>query len=610
MKHILKFKGDKMNYKHIFPFIFTLIISAQLTFADEIRLNKKSWGNQDGAGTVSLAPINYAPDPSIFILSLDPGYQTDAYIIGPEIPTQLSGFYDYKTNGEANQYLAVDPLSPLLLHSVDVTADSTDPTGATSRRTKYSISADGGNTWQEIATVPDIRSGYPVLKLRNGAAVISNHALTNGVVNTNLYVDVVPQGGGFTPYTATDPFSIWPQIAVLSNGNVGVLSRPQHPAGSDFDTVFYQTWDGNALGPKSVAYITTPPYNGTVGSNCRFNMSTNGAGRITQIFHGVLENDTLEDSKVWSRTSTNNGVSWGPLELVFAPYTENGIEDTVTVAGGSDLIYKPNSDMWFYTVAVTVDNLFGNGRIYCIRSDGFRSTIVTVPEVGGATSFAQSMSFVFTLDQPALGWSADGNVLYCVYAVVKPDLGSSGYNSRDVYYQRSTDNGQTWGTPIQITNTPLIDECYASVSDWNKGGGSDEYELNFTYMKDLGVGPSSFGGSAPSTRNFQIYRKISQANIIGISGNEIELNSFSLQQNYPNPFNPATIIKYNLPKNTFVTLKIFDVLGREVKTLVNEFQNSGIKEVNFDASSLTSGVYFYSITAGDFSDVKKMILAK
>ena len=599
-----------MSIRYIFLLIITLSFAYGQLKADEIRQKKENWGNPDGAQVVNLAPINYAADPVVFTLTLDPGYQTDSYIIGPEIPTDISGFYDYKTNGEANHYIQVDPSNPLLLHSIDVTADEGDPTGATTRRTKYAISTDGGATWQQIATVPDIRSGYPVLKLRNGAAVISNHSLTNGVVNTNLYVDVIPQGGGFTAYTATDPFSIWPQIEVLSNGNVGILSRPQHPAGSDFDTVFYQTWDGTALGPKSVAYITTPPYNGTVGSNCRFNIAQNGAGRITQFFNGVLEDDTLLNSKVWSRTSTDNGATWGPLQIVFAPYTENGIEDTVAVAGGSDAVYKPNSNLWIYSVAVTVDNLFSTGRIMCIRSDGQRSTMVTVPQVGGTTTFAQTMSFVFTLDQPAMGWSADGTVLYCVYSVVKPDLGASGYNSRDVYYQRSTDDGLTWGTPIQITNTPLIDECYPSVSNWNKGGGPDQYDLNFTYMKDEGVGPSSFGGSAPSSRNFQIYRKVSQANIIGISNNEIDLNSYQLMQNYPNPFNPVTNIRYNLGKNSFVTLKVFDMLGKEIKTLVNGYQSQGTKEISFDASELTSGIYFYSITAGDYTDVKKMMLVK
>ncbi|MBS1551070.1 MAG: T9SS type A sorting domain-containing protein [Bacteroidetes bacterium] len=600
-----------MRFIHIFTLTFVLLFTIILKANDDrlYRSDKSSWGEPNGSEIVNYIPYNTTPDPSIFILRLDPGFSTDSYIIGPEISTSISGFYDYKTNGEANHYIQVDPTNPLLLHAIDVIADTSDPTGATTRRTQYAISSDGGLTWGELGVVPDIRSGYPVLKLRNGCAVISNHSNATGVVNTNLYVDVLPQGGGFTAYNATLPFSIWPQIEVLSNGNVGVLSRPQHPAGSDFDTIFYQTWNGTSLGPKSVVYVTTPPYIGTVGSNARFNIAQNGAGRITQVYNGVLEDDTLANSKVWSRTSTDNGVTWGPLELVFSPFIENGV-DTIAVAGGSDLVYKPNSNLWMYSFAATSNSTYAGARIYLVRSDGTRSVITTGAAVGATTTYAQTMSFVFNLDQPAMGWSADGNVLYCVYSVVKPDLGTSGYNSRDVYYQRSTDDGLTWGTPVQITNTPNIDECYPSVSNWNKGSSGVSYDLNITYMKDPGVGPTSFGGSAPLSRNFQIYRKISEANIIGISHNETDLQNYKLYQNYPNPFNPSTKITYNLPKNGFVTLKVMDILGREVKTLVSGYQQSGVKEINFNASGLPSGIYFYSIRTDGFSDVKKMMLIK
>jgi len=80
--------------------------------------------------------------------------------------------------------------------------------------------------------------------------------------------------------------------------------------------------------------------------------------------------------------------------------------------------------------------------------------------------------------------------------------------------------------------------------------------------------------------------------------------------NYPNPFNPSTIISYQIPDDGLVTLKVFDALGREVKTLVNEFKSQGKYSVSFDASNLTSGVYFYQLRAGDFVSIKKMILMK
>jgi len=87
---------------------------------------------------------------------------------------------------------------------------------------------------------------------------------------------------------------------------------------------------------------------------------------------------------------------------------------------------------------------------------------------------------------------------------------------------------------------------------------------------------------------------------------------FSLSQNYPNPFNPSTLISYQLPENAFVTLKVYDMLGREVATLVNEFQHAGSysTQLSVSNSQLSTGIYFYSIKAGKFSQTKKMLLMK
>jgi hypothetical protein len=86
--------------------------------------------------------------------------------------------------------------------------------------------------------------------------------------------------------------------------------------------------------------------------------------------------------------------------------------------------------------------------------------------------------------------------------------------------------------------------------------------------------------------------------------------NYSLSQNYPNPFNPTTMISYALPRSGFVKLTVYDVIGREVKTLVNEYKTAGTYNVAFDGSSLASGLYIYKITAGDYTGVKKMILVK
>jgi len=96
---------------------------------------------------------------------------------------------------------------------------------------------------------------------------------------------------------------------------------------------------------------------------------------------------------------------------------------------------------------------------------------------------------------------------------------------------------------------------------------------------------------------------------LSFTGKEV-VASYDLFQNYPNPFNPTTIISYQIPKEGFVTLKVYDLLGNEIKTLVNEYKNTGRYEMNFFASDLASGVYIYKIRVNDFVASKKLVLLK
>ncbi len=92
--------------------------------------------------------------------------------------------------------------------------------------------------------------------------------------------------------------------------------------------------------------------------------------------------------------------------------------------------------------------------------------------------------------------------------------------------------------------------------------------------------------------------------------NIISPAEFNLEQNYPNPFNNSTVIRYAIPKEGLVTLKIYDIIGEEVATLVNETRQAGNYQVAFNSEDLTSGVYFYRLQAGDFVQTRKMILLK
>jgi hypothetical protein len=88
------------------------------------------------------------------------------------------------------------------------------------------------------------------------------------------------------------------------------------------------------------------------------------------------------------------------------------------------------------------------------------------------------------------------------------------------------------------------------------------------------------------------------------------LTEYDLKQNFPNPFNPNTKIIYQIPQSSFITLKVYDVLGNEIKTLVNEEKQAGKYEAKFDGTYLSSGVYFYKLQAGKFIQTKKLILIK
>ncbi|MBK7500346.1 MAG: T9SS type A sorting domain-containing protein [Ignavibacteriales bacterium] len=148
---------------------------------------------------------------------------------------------------------------------------------------------------------------------------------------------------------------------------------------------------------------------------------------------------------------------------------------------------------------------------------------------------------------------------------------------------RTTDGGNSWesqfsGTKNWLTGVSFIDKnigwvvgAFGTILHTTNGGVTfiEDEENNFTQPKE-----------------------------------------FLLQQNYPNPFNPSTSIQYAISSMQFVTLKVYDLLGREVATLVNEEKTIGSYEVEFYGNNLTSGIYFYKLQAGSFVETKKMVLIK
>lgn len=167
-------------------------------------------------------------------------------------------------------------------------------------------------------------------------------------------------------------------------------------------------------------------------------------------------------------------------------------------------------------------------------------------------------------------------------------------------------SGQALGTFDNITYTKENLSRYANVSyqvDCSNIASGEYYLRLLTTVEgeaDYHLGNVQNSSEELNKHNYQQIR---------FSGIDIPV-TYALEQNYPNPFNPATTIRYQIPKDGIVTLKVYDLLGAEVATLINEEKAAGTYVVNFDASSLASGVYLYKLQADEFVSVKKMILLK
>jgi hypothetical protein len=187
---------------------------------------------------------------------------------------------------------------------------------------------------------------------------------------------------------------------------------------------------------------------------------------------------------------------------------------------------------------------------------------------------------------------------------------------------RSIDNGNNWTvknaglslSPIQIlfnAGTNLFAGTGDGLLLWSPGDTA--WSRADTGLEGVGVmsfaviGDTIFAGTASG-----VWSRLLSEMITSVEPRPRELLSqhYSLDQNYPNPFNPVTTIHYALPKSGQVSVKVYNLLGQEVGTLVNEIQEAGFKSVEFDASQVTSGVYFYRIAAGEFTQTRKMILMK
>ena len=283
-----------------------------------------------------------------------------------------------------------------------------------------------------------------------------------------------------------------------------------------------------------------------------------------------LEGDTVlfAGTNIGGFTSTNNGASWIPKPGLSGKYI------TIT----SQILSNQNEFVGTKEQGVFISNK--NDTIWQAINTGLTNLNINTFTICNTILFAGTESGIFRYAGSDTSWDAAGLEGKEVNAfAVKDSSIFAGTSGQGVFL--SNDYGMTW----KSVNTGLANLI-----------------INGFVINDGDL----IAGTAKG-----IWRRSLSEMITYVEENVTKIPlQFILSQNYPNPFNPVTTIKYSIPKSSFVTIKIFNLLGQEVRTLVNEKQKTGEYSIEFNASNLASGVYFYSIQAGTYSLTKKMILLK
>jgi photosystem II stability/assembly factor-like uncharacterized protein len=302
------------------------------------------------------------------------------------------------------------------------------------------------------------------------------------------------------------------------------------------------------------------------------------------------------------------------------------IGDSIGFAAGSGLLKTTNKGITWYKMPIDLNrpiyNLqFINENIGWGSFYGGGSILKTTN--GGKTWEQQLIDYdfnvyAFNFVDNSLGWAAGiGHNPVTYYA--------------DKFIFRTTNGGNSW---IQCTNPPLSDYNSIQFISDNVGwacGGYDVYRPS-SIIKTIDGGNTWYQQVSPSAKALSniyfvnenigwaigdgIFKTTNGGGIVSVDNEKNDENEIPTQlelfQNYPNPFNPSTSIEYQVSRRENVTLKIYDVLGREVATLVNKEQPKGIYNIEFDAAKyyLSSGVYFFRLQAGEFAETKKMILLR
>ncbi len=348
-------------------------------------------------------------------------------------------------------------------------------------------------------------------------------------------------------------------------------------------------------------------------TNCYFSWSNYGGGtsytdqfaNISTPFINKTLNTNGQDVQLSNGASANNMYvsTYYPFTAPYYFVTSNNLgsfpkANPNSISSGKGVVVVKGNAQFSYSLGdVTVDN----NKISFVRANDSTNNnilsninnLITEPfTLSNNSDF--NFSVMTGLIDSAAAMSALGNNDYIDFKVELIDDAT----------------GAVIGTlnDARISSSNLSPDNVSSFKVNTKGMGGKQVKMNLTVSTNID-NPEYYVIERYSADGNVTGKFSADTKEISVQGSAIVKN-YALNQNYPNPFNPTTIINYQIPKEGIVTIKIFDELGKEVKTLVNAYKSQGRYSVSFDASELSSGVYFYQLRAGDFISIKKMVLLK
>ncbi|MFN3871645.1 MAG: T9SS type A sorting domain-containing protein [Ignavibacterium sp.] len=319
--------------------------------------------------------------------------------------------------------------------------------------------------------------------------------------------------------------------------------------------------------------------------------------------------------------TTNNGVNWTKVST--------GITNPVILSlavNGSTIFAGANGVIPGYPgLFVSTDN----GANWSIANSGLTNNVVTSILINGSDVFAGTAGGVFISTNNGASWTAVNSGLTNTSVYKLASNGNNIFaatNGGGVFL--STNNGTSWTAVNSGLNTLALHSSFAVSGSnvfvgtfgagifLNSNSGTNWTAVNDGYITSFYVWSLHANDSYLFAGSGVVFRRPLSEMITSVENDDLITTDFKLNQNYPNPFNPSTKISWQLPVSGYTTLKVYDILGNEVATLVDEYKNAGSYEVEFNAVetrrgvSLPSGVYFYKIQTGNFVQTKKMILTK